>query len=582
MTIYDVCIIGSGAGAGPVAAVLAEAGQRVLVLEKGPWYEQQQFLKDEVVASRRPTFWPDPRDEPQVELTHNAAVAGAGIPTVAFWNGSLVGGSSVLMSGFFMRLKPDDFRQRSLYGAVPGANVVDWPLAYDELVPWYDAVEREVGVSGRVVPLPPALTDRRTPQQAAPPMAPTREHPFASRVDETCERLGLHSIPLPRAVLSADRGARKACDYNGYCGSYGCTIGAKGSALAAWLPRALASGRCEIRPRAMVHRLVTDDTGRQVVAAEYFDLEGRVQSVRARVFVVACQAIESARLLLNSRSARHPWGLANGSGQVGRNLLFSGFGAGWGDFRYDEGANSLLRSDEPFVNRMLQDWWFYDPERPLERNAGRGLPTPMPGAWKGGTLNFLLMHPNPSSNAENLAFYDRLPAESMAPGDPPLWGERLKDRLAWYFLAVQHLKFEVFSEWLPHDNSRVEIDPMLRDRWGIPVSRIRAFNHPQGLRNVRFLVERGVEILRQMGARNPRAVRSYGGPSTNLMAGTCRFGDDPRQSVLDRNCKAHELDNLYVTDGSFMPSGGSVPYTFTIYANSLRVATHLAARMRGG
>lgn len=568
--VFDACVIGSGAGGGPVAALLAEAGKRVVVLEKGPWFDERQFLRDEIVQCRRPTFWPQAKDEPQVLEMAGQGVAGAGRPTGDFWNGSLVGGSSVLMSGFFMRLKPDDFRALSTYGAVAGADVADWPLRYEDLEPWYARAEREVGVSGRLVALPPTIADRRSTESL--PLPATREHPLGGLVDATCRRLGLNPIPLPRAVLPLDQRGRKACDYNGYCGSYGCRTGAKGSSLAAWIPRALATGRCEVRPHAMVRALGTDASGRNVVAASYVDRAGRSQAVRARVFVVACQAIESARLLLNSKNAHHPYGLANASGLVGRNLIFSTFGAGWGEFhRSDLRARpELLASREPFVNRIVQDWYWFDPRDPGRRNAGRT--PPGRGMQKAGTLNFLLMHPNPISGAETQAFSDHRRTA-------PLWGQALKDRLGYWFREVKPLKFEIFCDWLPWANSRVTIDPVVKDRWGTPVSRIRAFSHPRSRKSADLLVQQGVRLLTEMGARNARPVRSYGGPSVNLIAGTCRFGEDPRRSVLDRDCRAHDVENLYVTDASFMPSGGSVPFTFTIYANALRVADVIKSRV---
>ena len=577
---YDLCVIGSGAGGGPVAASVAEAGYRVVVLEKGPWFAEKDFLKDEIVQCRRPTFWPRREDEPQIEETKSAAIAGSGGPlTNKFWNGVLVGGSSVLMSGFFMRQKPDDFKPLTTYGPIPGADVADWPIDYDDLEPYYDRVEREVGVSGRVLPdLPPAINDRRSSPDL--PQPPTKEHPFASLLDTTCRKLGLHSIPLPRAVLSQDMGTRKACDYNGYCGSYGCTTGAKGSSLSAFISRAVATGRCDVRSQAMVFNLRSDASGR-VREAQYFDRTGKVQKVKAKIFVVACQSIETARLLLNSTGPRHPRGLANRSGLVGRNLLFSSFGAGWGDFRHaDYAKNTIfmrrLRSEEPFVNRIVQDFYCYDPADPRRRNAGT-LQTDESrrGLVKGGTLNFLLMHPNPINAAETQAFWDQYGGR---PTTAPLWGQRLKDRLAAYFTQVTHLKFEVFGEWLPSPSSFVTVEPGVKDRWGLPVARVRAFNHERSLASVRVLTGQGLDILRAAGASDVRAVADYGGPSTNLIAGSCRFGDDPERSVLNRDCRAHDVPNLYVTDGSFMPSAGAIPFTFTIYANALRVADRILGR----
>lgn len=578
---YDVCIIGSGAGAGPIAYKLSAAGHKVVVLEKGPWYAEDQFLKDEISICRRPTFHPRQADEPQMIESADFGQAGSGgSPTSKFWNGNLVGGSSVLMSGFFMRFKRDDFRYRSTYGPIPGANTADWPLSYEEFSPWYDLAEHEVGVSGRVTPQSPHLTDLR----GAPafPLPPTREHPFAQALDGTCKRIGVQSIPLPRAVLSHDYQGRKACDYNGYCGSYGCTTGAKGSALAAFIHRAHATGNCEIRSRSMVYHLETDPNTGAITKAKYYDRAGKPQEVTARIFVVACQALETARLLLNSKGPRHKQGLANSSGQVGRNLVFSTFGSGWGEFP-NGGANDALRSQEVFVNRVVQDWYFYDPRDPA-RNAARRDVQPGPGMRKSGTLNFLLMHPNPINAAITQASSDQRPIREVRSRNGsvrrriPLWGQPLKDRLAHYFTGVNHLRYEVFGDWLPHDKCWIRPSPTRKDKWGIPVSHVSAINMKVCRDAGSFLVDQGERILKAMGSTSVTVVRG-GGPSSNLIAGTCRFGDDPRTSVLDRNCKAHDTENLYVTDGSFLPSGGPVPYTLTIFANSLRVAEQLKKRL---
>jgi choline dehydrogenase-like flavoprotein len=575
MSAYDVVVIGSGAGGGPVAAVLAEAGKRVLLLEKGGRYEESDFVKDEIAVVRREPFVPSTATDPMVQESQGGAQAGSGAPTSVFWNGSLVGGSSVLMSGFMMRMKPHDFRPLSTLGPVPGAEVADWPLGYDEFEPWYAEAERQVGLSGRVVPQPPHLAEpRSTPTYPQPPLA---EHPLAQRVDATAARLGLHSVPLSRAVLSADLPdapgkARQACDYNGYCGSYGCAVGAKGSALAAFVHRAVATGRCDLVSRARVTQLETDAAG-AIRAAHWVDAAGTAQRTEASIFVVACQALESARLLLLSRGPRHPHGVGNTSGQVGRNLLFCSFGAGWGDFAL--ARDPALASAEPFVNRILQDWYYYDPADP-GRRAGRADVPPAPGLVKAGTLNFLRMHPNPVLAGITQALWDERPQAV------PLWGPALKERLRWYFRDVVHLRFETFSDWLPHDGCWVRLSRDVKDSRGLPVAHVRAINHPRSLAAVRYLVDRGVEVMEAMGARAVRTPDSFGGPSTNLIAGTCRFGDDPRTSVLDRDCRVHDTPNLYVTDGSFMPSGGSVPYTLTIYANALRVAHHIVGTLDGG
>jgi len=548
---YDICIIGSGAGGGPVALTLAEAGQSVVVLEKGPWLKEADFYKDELACCRRSVYTPELADEQHVIEDIDGSGGWVGEATADsgwdFWNGNCVGGSSNFMSGFFYRLKPSDFHLLSEFGPIEGANIVDWPISYDDLEPYYARVETEVGISGTFVDHPSA-----EPRSTADfPYPPTQEHPVSAKIDKACRELGYHPLPTPRAILSRNKDKRRSCEYSGYCGSYGCSSGAKGSARAALLDRAVATGRCEIRPHSKVYRLASDATGK-VVAAEYFDDDGNQQRVSAKTFVVACQAVETSRLLLSSAGPKHPNGLANRYGQVGRNLLFSAGGSGTGDFTYadmDAATARAMKIRGPFVNRGLQDWYTLN-----DRVFG--------GRAKGGTVDFLLRHPNPIGKAMTVKWDD---------DDRLVWGRPLQQKLKSLFTDSQYLRYEIFCDWLPTDNCFVALDANVNDKWQTPVAKVRIGYHEHDLKVGRYINQRAIKVLDKMGARSIRSSVS-GSPPQNLMAGGCRFGNDPETSVLDADCRAHGVENLYVTDGSFMPTGGSVPYTWTIYANAFRVA----------
>lgn len=238
----DVVIVGSGAGGGSMALTLAEAGARVVVLEKGPWYQPSELTHDEISVCRRDYWAPFTSDDPHLIRTDDDA---APRKTQEGWIARCVGGGTVHMSGFFYRLHPEDFRMRSRYGALEGASLADWPIDYDALAPWYDHAEQVVGVSGRAGSNP-----FEPPRSGDYPLPPVAENPLARLVDRGAQRLGLHAFPTPRAVLSQPYRGRSACHYCDFCGSYGCASGAKSSSLSALLPGALATGRCELRPES--------------------------------------------------------------------------------------------------------------------------------------------------------------------------------------------------------------------------------------------------------------------------------------------------------------------------------------------
>jgi choline dehydrogenase-like flavoprotein len=551
MKDFDVCIVGSGAGAAPVAYTLAKAGKKVLVLEKGPFFKTKDFSKDELGCCRRSLYTPNLRDERHVIEEEYTDGSWRGESTFDsgwnFWNGNMVGGSSNLMSGYFHRLKPQDFRLLSEFGPIEGANIADWPITYDDMEPYYTLVEKVVGVSGKVVEHP-HLEPRSTKDFPQPPLA---ENGVSKWIDNACEVLGYHVIPTPRAILSQPVEDRNSCYYSNFCGSYGCSSNAKGSARAALINYAIATGNCEVRPLSKVYRLVSDDSGK-VTGVRYFDKYGYKQTVDAKVYVVACQAIETSRLLLTSMGPKHLQGLGNNNNQLGKNLLFSGGGKGQGSFYFADLTDDQISEIEVpgvFVNRALQDWYFFN-----DKSFG--------GNAKGGTVDFLWRHANAIARANRNKRDDE---------GKLIWGKPLKRKLEKYFKGGRYLQFEVFNDWLPTDNCFVSLDRSVQDKWGNPVASFRIGYHAHDLKVGHFLAQKAENVLKQMGAKDIYTSIS-GSPPENLQAGGCRFGNDPQTSVLNAQCRVHDAENLFVTDGSFMPTGGSVPYTWTIYANAFRVA----------
>ena len=547
----DICIIGSGAGGSPIAYELANQGYSVIVLEKGEYYKEEDFNKDEIGVTRREMFTPPLSEQKHIINEYSASGKFTRYDAEEsgwnFWNGSMVGGSTNLMSGYFHRMKPNDFELRSVYGEIKGANVVDWPIRYEDLEPYYEKVERIIGVSGQVVDHHYA-EPRSTPNFPYPPL---KTNGITKWFDAACEKLDLTSIPTPRAILSQDALERKACYYSNFCGSYGCSSGAKGSARAALLQKCDA----KVITDAFVYRLEAQNG--KVTKAHYFTKHRIKHTINAKIFILAAQAIETSRLLLNSKSPAFANGLANSSGQVGKNLIFSAGGAGSGRFVFEK-LSSEQRKElmEPglFVNRSLQDSYDYDDGCKK---------------YKGGTVDFLFEHQNLISRATR-ELYDK--------DGKLLWGEALADKIHNSLTTSRVLRFEIFNDWLPTDNCNVSIDESVKDKYGVPLGVINLNSHPHDLAVAEHLAEDAMAVLEEMGAVETQYSVSSA-PPPNLVAGGCRFGDDPKTSVLDKNCKAHDLENLYVTDGSFMPTGGSVPYTWTIYANAFRVADKILERL---
>jgi len=558
-TIYDICVVGSGAGAGPIIFELSKAGYKVLVLEKGPWYRTKDFTKDEITSTRRSVYTANLQDEPQVIEDINSDNEWIGKSTFDsgndFWNGNCVGGSSNFMSGYFQRLKPIDFRLLSEFGEIEGANIVDWPITYNDMEPYYTKVEKVVGVSGEIINHS-QLEPRSTKQFPYPPLA---TNVVSNWIDKAGKKVGIEVIPMPRAIISKPKDDRNACVYSNYCGSYGCSSNAKGSSRVSLLHDALKTGNCSIIPNAKVFKLETNGNNK-ITKAWYYDTNNNKISVEADIFVVAAQAAETSRLLLMSKNRDFPNGLSNNNGQVGKNFIFSAGGTGGGEFylgKMDKETAEQVKIPGVFINRTVHQFYQYK-----DKDSGKQL--------KGGTIDFLFEHANGMTKAIGQKWDDYGYLS---------YGNELKHKVKGYFNNVKKLKFEVFVDWLPTDNCFISLDNKVKDKWGDPVVKIRIGYHEHDLKVGKHLAAQGEKILEAMGAKNIYSGIS-GAPPSNLQAGGCRFGIDPKTSVLDPNCKSHEVDNLYVTDGSFMPTGGSVTYTWTIYANSFRVADKILERLK--
>jgi choline dehydrogenase-like flavoprotein len=366
-------------------------------------------------------------------------------------------------------------------------------------------------------------------------------------LERGANKLGLHAQPAPLAILSQPLNGRAPCINCGYCMAFGCEVGAKSSTLAAMIPLALASGHCEIRAECAVYRLGTNDQGR-IHEVLYYDPEGREQSQKARAVVLAANGAETPRLLLNSASARHPDGLANSSGFVGRNLMFNGHSVANGVFEHPLNDFKGVQ-----VTRIIHDFYDSDPRR---------------GFYGGGGIDA-----RPLFSATPILY-----ALAGAPPGGPSWGAEYKDALAHNFTRQMSVLGSTTS--LPLDRNNITIDPTHKDRWGRPSIRLTYLDHEDDLAMCNFLLDRSMELLAAAGANESWSFPV--GPSTGgaHLLGTCRMGDDPASSVVDRYHRSHDIRNLFICDGSsFVTSGRGQP-TMTIMALAFRAAEHIAQAAR--
>jgi choline dehydrogenase-like flavoprotein len=532
----DFVIVGSGAAGGVMARELAVAGFTVVVLEQGPRIASGEFRHDELDYKYRDRLtWGPRQGHPQTFRRTEDETAEPSDGAILRYAHN-VGGSSVHFAANYWRFRDVDFRERSRVGSIPGADLADWPIRYEELEPYYARVDWEVGVSGLQGPWDPP----RSRDYPCPPMPVKSPGVLLERAGRA---MGLQAYPAPVAILSEPHNARPGCIHCGFCWGFACEVGAKSSSLVAMIPQAEATGRCEIRPLSTVHRVETDDAGR-AKGVVYWDADGVEQRQPARAVVLCANGAETPRLLLLSESSRFPDGLANSSGMVGKNLMFNGWSWTVGLFEHPVNAFRSIPS-----TRVIHDFYILDPAL---------------GFYGGGGIDSR----SPSDGTPIAS------ADLAGPPGGPKWGAEYKRSLKEVF--THGAAFVGHTTSLPRPTNSVSLDPELRDRWGRPALRTTYEDHPDDVATMRFFEARATELMEAAGATRVWGDKaSDWPPGSEHLLGTCRMGDDPRTSVVDRYHRSHDVPNLFMCDGSSLVTSGRGQPTMTIQALAFRAAAYL-------
>jgi len=545
MKRVNAVVIGAGAAGGIVAKELSVAGLSVVLLERGKWYTANDCRKDDLRNQRTTVlgnaFGPEDEGNPRVWVDPKGTVHTARASEGSYQNNAAcVGGGTLSYGAQAWRYMPQDFVMRSTYGAPQGNSLEDWPFTYDDLEPFYEKAEYEIGVSGDYSGTP-FHGPRRRPLPM-PPLPPGREFGI---LEPAAKCLGLHPFHIPMARNSIPYNGRGPCMRCRWCVGFACEVDAKNGSQNTVIPIALNTGNCELRTECMAKEILTDDRGRARGVA-YFDADGHLQEQLSDIVIVSGCATESARLLLNSKSRLFPNGLGNRNDQVGRNLQGHHYTGAVGFFDFD-----TYDDVGPGATIAISDY-----------NHGT------PGLVGGGMLanEFIRL---PIHNV------DRLPAGT------PRWGLGHKQGMRdWHKRSIVIMGP---TQQIPSAEGRMTVDESVKDKWGMPVVRFSGNVHPHTFEIGELQAKRAEAWLKEAGAIHTSVMA--GKPelvsASQHQAGTCRMGNDPKGSVVNKNCQIHDVDNVFVIDSSVHVNNGGFNPVLTIMAIAYMASGALVREWKG-
>ena len=559
----DVVIVGVGAAGGILAAELGKAGMKVIGLERGPRLATEDFTPhDELRFFQRQDLRPNIRRQP-VTWRPNANVRATPLPVLNY--GNQAGGGTVHYGSVSWRFHEDDFRARShtieRYGAsvIPlDSSLADWPLSHADLEPYYDRAEYELGVSGKAGNLQGNKIDGgnvfEAPRRRDYPLPPLQDDQSGVVFRGAAKKLGHHPFPTPRAILSEDYNGRPGCTYCGFCQAFGCHVGAKSSILVTKLPEADATGNFKLVTGGMCYRVNSDNSGR-VTGVAYYGPDGSDNTVEAEFVILSPFIYDNTRLLLLSKTDRFPNGLANSSGEVGKHLMAHMM------------PNVFVAFDDRYVNVFMGpsaqkhtiDDFNADNFDHHGVNFIRGSQISIGTInLQGGPIGATTMNP---------------------PSGIPRWGAAYRDFLATYFARCAAMVAQ--TENLPYADQTIDLDPNVRDQWGLPAPRLTYdWRRPNELARVEFMVQKMEELGRAMGATHIwRSPLGPGAPGAHHEGGT-RMGNDPKTSVVNRYGQSWDIPNLFIIGSSTFPSMSGFNPTLTIQALAYMSADAIVNRYR--